>query len=160
MGPLPDGGTEQSSAAPASLLHMLRATLVAVGFTTSGAFRSAMPSTRRRMTLHVLPPHLEAAREEIDAGAALLCDVREPGEWASAHLASAIHVPLSGLQSGRCPPEVLDATKRLYLHCAAGIRVHPANELLRGMGCDDIVPLDEGAGELYQLGFDKLADPE
>ena len=98
--------------------------------------------------------------EEIDAGAALLCDVREPGEWASAHLASAIHVPLSGLQSGRCPPEVLDATKRLYLHCAAGIRVHPANELLRGMGCDDVVPLDEGAGELYQLGFDKLADPE
>jgi hypothetical protein len=38
--------------------------------------------------------------------------------------------------------------------------VHPANELLRGMGCDDVVPLDEGAGELYQLGFDKLADPE
>ena len=131
---------------------MLRATLVAVGFTTSGAFRSAMPSTRRRMTLHVLPPHLEAAREEIDAGAALLCDVREPGEWASAHLASAIHVPLSGLQSGRCPPEVLDATKRLYLHCAAGIRVHPAADILRSMGFERVVPLQEGFAQLAQSG--------
>ena len=110
------------------------------------------------MTLHVLPPHLEAAREEIDAGAALLCDVREPGEWASAHLASAIHVPLSGLQSGRCPPEVLDATKRLYLHCAAGIRVHPAKAALEALGCDDVVALQEGISELYELGFDDLAE--
>lgn len=139
---------------------MLRATLVAVGFTTSGAFRSAMPSTRRRMTLHVLPPHLEAAREEIDAGAALLCDVREPGEWESAHLASAIQVPLSGLQSGRCPPEVLDATKRLYLHCAAGIRVHPAKACLEALGFDNVVSLREGIGELHELGFDALADKE
>ena len=65
---------------------------------------------------------------------------------------------LSALQQGACPKEALDATKRLYLHCAAGIRVHPAKACLEQLGCDDVVALQEGISELYELGFDDLAE--
>ena len=138
----------------------LRATLLASFSVAASGFQqvAGRGAARRMLAAGALPPHLQAAREEVDAGTAILCDVREPGEWESAHLKTAIHVPLSGLQNGQCPPEVLDATKRLYLHCAAGIRVYPAADALAALGCDDVVPLKEGAGELYQLGFDVLAD--
>ena len=70
----------------------------------------------------------------------------------------ATSAPLSALQQGACPKEALDATKRLYLHCAAGIRVHPAKAALEALGCDDVVALQEGISELYELGFDDLAE--
>ena len=70
----------------------------------------------------------------------------------------ATSAPLSALQQGACPKEALDATKRLYLHCAAGIRVHPAKACLEALGCDDVVALQEGISELYELGFDDLAE--
>ena len=105
-----------------------------------------------------MPPHLETVKADVAGGDALLLDVREPHEWAAAHFASATHAPLSALQQGACPKEALDATKRLYLHCAAGIRVHPAKACLEQLGCDDVVALQEGISELYELGFDDLAE--
>ena len=137
---------------------MLRAAVSMALVSQVSAFSIARTATRRLTTLGALPPHLSQVKTEVEAGDALLCDVREPGEWEAGHFQSAIHVPLSGLQNGQCPQECLDATKRLYLHCAAGIRVHPAAECLARLGCDDVVPLNEGAGELYQLGFDALAE--
>jgi len=119
----------------------------------------ATTAQRWASAISALPEHLAAAREEIAAGTALLVDVREPEEWAGAHLASATHAPLSALQRGDAPDAVLDAAdKRIYLHCAAGIRVHPAKACLSQLGCDDIVALKEGIGELYQLEFDALAE--
>ena len=41
----------------------------------------------------------------------------------------------------------------MYLHCAAGVRVHRAAPLLEGMGFLDVVPLSEGFGELASIGF-------
>ena len=53
---------------------------------------------------------------------------------------------------------LLQRRQRLYLHCAAGIRVHPAKACLEQLGCDDVVALQEGISELYELGFDDLAE--
>ena len=107
----------------------------------------------------MLPPHLAAAKEAIVNGEALLVDVREQNEWDQAHFKSAIHVPLSGLQlRGVCPQEVLESPHRLYLHCAAGVRVHPAAAALSRLGCPDVVPLSEGLAELYHLQFDDIAE--
>jgi len=126
----------------------------------AAAWAPAAAFTRRFATsLGALPEHLARARAEIDAGDALLVDVREAEEWAGAHFASATHAPLSALQRGDAPAAVLDADKRLYLHCAAGIRVHPARACLAALGVDDVVPLAEGIGELHGLAFDALADP-
>jgi len=106
-----------------------------------------------------VPEHVAEAKEAVAAGDALLLDVREPHEWAQGHFKSAINVPLSALQRGMCPPTVLSQLdRRLYLHCAAGVRVHSAAPVLHSLGCLDVVPLQEGFQELYYYQFDDLAD--
>ena len=138
---------------------MVRVLLAAIVARSSNAFlQSATRTARRGLAARALPPHLETVKADVAGGDALLLDVREPHEWAAAHFASATHAPLSALQQGACPKEALDATKRLYLHCAAGIRVHPAKACLEQLGCDDVVALQEGISELYELGFDDLAE--
>ena len=137
---------------------MMARYLLAACVARTVAFQAARTSRRALGAARALPPHLETVKADVAGGAALLLDVREPHEWAAAHFASATSAPLSALQQGACPKEALDATKRLYLHCAAGIRVHPAKACLEQLGCDDVVALQEGISELYELGFDDLAE--
>ena len=40
------------------------------------------------------------------------------------------------------------------MHCAAGIRVHPASAFLERMGFERVVPLQEGYAALLQYGFE------
>ena len=137
---------------------MMARYLLAACVARTCAFQAARTSRRALGAARALPPHLETVKADVAGGDALLLDVREPHEWAAAHFASATHAPLSALQQGACPKEALDASKRLYLHCAAGIRVHPAKACLEQLGCDDVVALQEGISELYELGFDDLAE--
>ena len=97
------------------------------------AFQAARTSRRALGAARALPPHLETVRADVAKGDALLLDVREPHEWAAAHFASATSAPLSALQQGACPKEALDATKRLYLHCAGPRGNQPVR---RGRGDD------------------------
>ena len=113
---------------------MMSRYLLAACVARSAAFQ-ARRTCRRALSTRALPPHLEQVKADVAAGAALLLDVREP-------------------------PEALDASKCLYLHCAAGLRVHPAKACLKALGFDNVVSLREGIGELYELGFDALADRE
>ncbi len=59
------------------------------------------------------------ARQWLDAGQAVLVDVREPAEHASAHIADATLLPLGQLQADRLPDH---AGKKLVIHCHAGGR--------------------------------------
>ena len=137
---------------------MMARYLLAACVARTVAFQAARTSRRALGAARALPPHLETVKADVAGGDALLLDVREPHEWAAAHFATATSAPLSALQQGACPKEALDASKRLYLHCAAGIRVHPAKACLEQLGCDDVVALQEGISELYELGFDDLAE--
>ena len=101
-----------------------------------------------------LPDHLQEMHEQITSGEAQLYDVREPGEHAQGMLACSSPVPLSMLQEGMFSnSDFLDKTKITYLHCAAGIRVHPAAACLQEMGFERVIPLQEGYGSLASLGF-------
>ena len=94
-----------------------------------------------------LPDHLQDMAEEVCSGEATLFDVREPGEHAQGMLAIAQGLPLSMLQDGFfAGTDALDKfkSKTAYLHCAAGIRVHPAAECLQQLGFERVVPLQEG----------------
>ena len=94
--------------------------------------------------------------EEIVSGEAHLFDVREPGEHAQGMLECAEPLPLSMLQGGFfAGSDALDKykSKTVYLHCAAGIRVHPSAAALQELGFERVVPLQEGFASLYQLGF-------
>ena len=110
-----------------------------------------------------LPPHLEAMVEELESGEAQLFDVREPGEAAMGKLKASTLVPLSALQSGSMDLDagiaesissMGDKSKLTYLHCAAGIRVHPAADILHKLGYERVVPLQEGFATLASVGFE------
>ena len=72
-----------------------------------------------------------AAQRDLATGAALLIDVRDPGEWRAGHVAGAAHIPLAQL------PARLDALPRdraLLLFCESGLRSGVAAALLRHHG--------------------------
>lgn len=107
--------------------------------------------------LSTLPAHLSRAQSEIKSGAARLLDVREVNEWRAAHFKSATLVPLSQLQAGVVPDDVFaDQTARFYLHCAGGVRVHPAKAIMDNLGFIDVVVLGESMFELAHLQFDDV----
>ena len=123
------------------------------GFTARTALARPSISARTAVrTMCALPDHLVDMKEELESGEAQLFDVREPGEWDQAHLVQAKHVPLSMLQEGYTPKH--DKSLLTYLHCAAGIRVHPAAETLTSMGFERVVPLQEGFATLANYGFE------
>ncbi len=67
--------------------------------------------------------HREISAQElsamIDAGEALVVDVREPDEFAAGHIPGAVNVPLSTFQASRLP----DAQGRqIVLNCLGGKR--------------------------------------
>jgi rhodanese-related sulfurtransferase len=77
----------------------------------------------------------------VEAGEAVLIDVREPGEWAAGHARGAIHVPLATVTM-RCDPRspeclpALKAGKPVVVYCAAGARAARAAGQMSEMGHD------------------------
>ena len=135
--------------------------MLAVSLTSRllGAPRTALLHPQMQLP-EQLPDHLTQMMAEITAGEAQLFDVREPQEQAQGMLACAEKVPLSMLQNGYFSQGYLDSSKITYLHCAAGIRVHPSAAILADMGFERIVPLQEGFGALYNLGLPLADDDE
>ena len=81
---------------------------------------------------------------------------REPQEAMQGKLKASVLVPLSELQDGLAPTQKMgaDPTKLTYLHCAAGIRVHPSAAMLQSFGYERVVPLQEGFATLASVGFE------
>ncbi|HEY7878038.1 MAG TPA: molybdopterin-synthase adenylyltransferase MoeB [Gemmatimonadaceae bacterium] len=87
----------------------------------------------------VSPAELVAWRARGDA--IDLVDVREPGEWALAHLAGARHVPLGAL-SGALDTFARDRT--IVCYCKGGARSAQAARQLRAEGFDNVWSLTGG----------------
>ena len=60
-----------------------------------------------------------ALKAMLDAGAALVVDVREPDEFAAGHIAGAVNLPLSRFDPASLPSA---DRKTLVLNCAGGRR--------------------------------------
>ncbi|MGE5476269.1 MAG: rhodanese-like domain-containing protein [Bacteroidales bacterium] len=76
----------------------------------------------------------------LDAGEAVLVDVREAGEHAAEAIPGAINLPLSEFDPAQLPP--VPAGKRLVFHCRSGVRCGTAAERAIAMGYE---------GEIYRL---------
>jgi phage shock protein E len=81
----------------------------------------------------------EKARQLLGQGA-LVVDVRSPGEFASAHLARAINIPLSDL-SEAAPRRFPDKNQVILLHCLSGGRSGIARQRLKNMGYPNVFNL-------------------
>ncbi|KAJ1634201.1 Rhodanese-like domain-containing protein [Pavlovales sp. CCMP2436] len=90
--------------------------------------------------------------DDVKEGKAQLIDCREPYEWEAGHLLLAKPAPLSVLQQGILPGDI-SPDEKIYIHCAAGVRVHAAAPLMRQLGCESVVPLQEGFASLLNLGL-------
>lgn len=74
-----------------------------------------------------------ASVEDLDPGADLLLDVREPDEWEAGHAPGAVHLPLgelpAALEAGR-----VDGSRPVVAVCRSGRRSAEATRLLQQAG--------------------------
>jgi rhodanese-related sulfurtransferase len=95
-----------------------------------------------RMFLHSRPGlSPEDAKAAVEAGSAVLVDVREPNEWHEGVAAPAALLPLSDLRGARRSwASFLEQNrgKRIVLYCGAGVRSGMAASTLKSEGFDAI----------------------
>ncbi len=107
---------------------------------------------------------LEQVKSRVQAGKAVLVDVREQKEWDRGHIKKAVFLPLSKLSTWE-RDGIPDADKAelqktlpkgtvIYCHCAAGGRSVPGSEALRKLGYD-AQALKQGYTTLIKEGFPK-----
>lgn len=94
----------------------------------------------------------EAAARLVNAGKAVIVDVRSEKEWKQGHLAKAIWIPVQQIAFGQPDLSALPKDRPVYLHCAVGGRARFAARILKGKGFD-ARPLDLSPAELVKAGF-------
>ncbi|PZS26255.1 MAG: rhodanese-like domain-containing protein [Pseudonocardiales bacterium] len=104
----------------------------------------------QRDAAHDITP-ADAARL-VDAGEAVLLDVREDDEWAAGHATAATHVPLGRLRADSVP-----AGSTVVAVCRSGARSDQAAVALRGTGFD-ARNLTGGMNAWKQAGLPVLRD--
>ena len=85
----------------------------------------------------------------LDAGEAVLIDVREAPEYQRAHIAGAMLVPLSAFDPQRIPQD----GGKVVLHCAVGQRSASACAYLQGQGFENLYNLSGGINAWAAAGL-------
>lgn len=107
-------------------------------------------------------PELSAAeaKARLDAGEAILVDVRDAGEWQSGRVPGAILAPrgiLEWMADPACPnhlPALVAAVESpVILQCAHGFRSLLAGQTLQQMGFKDVASLTGGFEAWEQAGY-------
>jgi molybdopterin/thiamine biosynthesis adenylyltransferase/rhodanese-related sulfurtransferase len=93
-----------------------------------------------------------SARDLVDAGAAIVIDVREQDEWDEGHIPGAVHIPRGYLES-RIERTAPDPSRQVLLYCSAGNRSAFAAKTLEEMGYEDVVSLSGGFTDWKRNGF-------
>jgi rhodanese-related sulfurtransferase len=73
----------------------------------------------------------ETLRAWIETGEAVIVDVREPHEYAQAHIEGSMLIPLSTFDPTALPAH---DGKKLVIHCASGVRCGVASQCLLASG--------------------------
>src|SRR5205823_13428556 len=98
---------------------------------------------------------LDAVKDNVKLGKALIVDVREQNEWDAGHLKGAILLPQSKLNDDSQLPTLLKSLtkdKIIYTHCRAGGRALMCGDILKKQGYD-VRPLKPGYQDLISAGF-------
>ena len=84
---------------------------------------------------NVIPSPIEIMKQ-IQAGEAILLDVRRDDEWNQTHADLAVHLPYEDIMNGATPASV--GQKKVYLYCVTGGRAGAATEMLQRKGYDAV----------------------
>lgn len=82
----------------------------------------------------------------------VLVDTREDNEWASGHVANAVHLS-KGIIERDIETKVPEKNTKLVLYCGGGFRSALAGDALRQMGYTDVISLDGGWRALSASGL-------
>ncbi len=100
----------------------------------------------------------DAVAAEVQAGKAVLIDLREPAERAqNGTIAGAVHAPRGMLEFYADPTSPyhraeFDPNRRTILHCASGGRSALAADTLRQLGYSDVAHLEGGLNAWKETG--------
>jgi hydroxyacylglutathione hydrolase len=94
-------------------------------------------------------------RESLARGAVTLIDVRNPNEWAEAHIGGANHIPLGYLLDRL---EEIPRNKPVVLQCASGARSSIGAGLLQKHGLSNAINLAGGIGDWLKAKFPVTTD--
>lgn len=100
---------------------------------------------------------LDTVKKNVEAGKAVIVDVREQKEWDEAHVKGAILMPKSKLVVEAELAKLLKQLpkdKVIYTHCKAGGRALACGEILKKHGYD-VRPLKPGTRQLLDAGFER-----
>ena len=92
----------------------------------------------------------ETLRGWLDAGKAVLIDIREPDEYAREHIPGSRLVPLSSFNA---KDFAKDHDKIAVFHCASGSRTREAAPRILGMGFTEVYHLEGGLQAWKEAGF-------
>ncbi|RCS50520.1 rhodanese-like domain-containing protein [Bremerella cremea] len=100
---------------------------------------------------------LKEVQKQVEEGKAVLIDVREEDEWKREHLAHAILVPGSEINSRENRDKALEKIKadpdqKIYCHCKSGGRAKLAARVLGKLGIE-VIPITESYREMVDAGF-------
>ncbi len=84
---------------------------------------------------------VDETKRRLDAGEALLVDVREPDEWQADHVAGATHIPLGTIASRAA---TLPKDREVLLICRTGNRSAMAQERLAQAGFTNVTNVEGG----------------
>jgi rhodanese-related sulfurtransferase len=104
-------------------------------------------------TLHKLSP--EAVRARLEAGRAVLVDIREPDEFARRHIEGAQSQPLSAWERAHL---AIDPGADVIFTCRSGMRTAGACDRLAARVSGDAFVLDGGLDAWTRAGLPVIAD--
>ncbi len=92
----------------------------------------------------------DEAKRRLDAGEALLVDVRELNEWHAGHIAGATHIPLGTIASRAT---MLPNDREILVICRTGNRSAMAQERLAQSGFTNVTNVEGGVTAWVEHGF-------
>lgn len=112
---------------------------------------AAFASTLSAQELAHTSDSLEVIKKNVDAGKAVLLDVRTQAEWERGHIKGAVHLPLAEILEGK-NLDRLPKDKIIYSFCEVGKRSLAAGKQLEKQGLT-VCPLKPGFRDLVAAGF-------
>lgn len=115
-----------------------------------------MSSSPANPVLHDLKP--QDVQRKLEAGEAILIDVREPGEYEAQRIPGALLFPLSEFEGKYLP---LEGARQVILHCGSGNRSRQAAQRLFKHGVVEAFHLAGGIKAWVQAGLPSISyDPD
>jgi rhodanese-related sulfurtransferase len=114
--------------------------------------------TESKSRIREISPEEAAAAIKAN-GNTLVLDVREPAEWADAHLSDALLLPRGMLEAkadldyANREPRLTDRKQMIIIHCASGARSAMAADTLQQMGFSNVCSMAGGIAAWRAAGL-------